>query len=201
FCEDRERLVEARIGLFHIDAEASEFIVAIALADPEIEPSTRQQVQGRGLLGQQYRVVPRQHQDGGAEPQCRGARAEPGQEIEARRHLPETGEMVLDDKGRVKSERLGLDIVLDPLAKSLAAVGQLRPRGRSPRLRAAEQSKPHPFLLRSTQCQTRRSSRCSTPSPPLGAERAGVRWGIPERLPISPPHPPSASRRAPPSPP
>src|SRR6476646_4121667 len=87
--------------------------------------------------------MPRQNQNRRPEPQCRGARAEPGQEIEARRHLPETGEMVFDDKRRVKSERLGLDIVLDPLAKSLAAVGQLRTRGRPPRLGAAEQSKPH----------------------------------------------------------
>jgi len=35
-----------------------------------------------------------------------------------------------------------------------------------------------------------RSCRCSTPSPPLGAERIGVRWGIPERrpTPTSPSH-------------
>ncbi len=48
------------------------------------------------------------------------------------------------------------------------------------------------------------SPRCGSkcpPSPPLGAERAGVRWGIPGRRPISPPHPPNPAGWAPPSPP
>ena len=35
------------------------------------------------------------------------------------------------------------------------------------------------------------------PSPPLGAERAGVRWGTPERVPTSPPHPPIADAMGP----
>src|SRR5215472_18070851 len=105
----------------HIDAEAGEFVVAVAFADAEIEPSARQQIERRGLFCEQDRVMPGQHEHGRAEPQRRGARAEPGQEIEARRHLPKAGEMVLDDKGRVKAERLGLDIVVDPLAKALAA--------------------------------------------------------------------------------
>src|SRR5439155_3524911 len=56
--------------------------------------------------------------------------------------------MVLDDKGAVKAERLGLDIVRDPLAETLAAVGQFRAGDRPPRLGAAEKSKPH-FFLRS----------------------------------------------------
>jgi hypothetical protein len=58
--------------------------------------------------------------------------------IEARRDLAEPGEMVLNDKRAVKAERLGLDIVLDPLAEALAAVGQLGARIGPPRLRAAE---------------------------------------------------------------
>src|SRR5712692_8221599 len=54
--------------------------------------------------------------------------------------------MVLDDKGAVKPERLGLDIVLDPLAEALAAIRQLGFRIGPPRLRAAEKSKPHRCL-------------------------------------------------------
>src|SRR5207237_10287814 len=109
----------------------------------EIEPAAGQQVEGRGLLGEQDRVVPRQYQYGGAEAQGRGARAEPGQQVEAGRDLAEPGEMVLDDKGRVKAERLGLDIVRDPVAEALAAVG-IRRQGIGPaRLRAAKKSKPH----------------------------------------------------------
>jgi protein ImuB len=37
-----------------------------------------------------------------------------------------------------------------------------------------------------------RKNAASTPSPPPGAERVGVRWGIPQRSPTSPPHPTAA---------
>ena len=53
-----------------------ELVAAIALADAEIEPPVRQQIEGRGLLGDQDRVVPRQHDDRGAEPDALGARRE-----------------------------------------------------------------------------------------------------------------------------
>src|SRR5437763_1278446 len=66
--DDVEAFVEPRVGLVHIDAEAGEFIVAVALADAEIEPAAGQEIEGRGLLGEQYRVVPRQNDDGSAEP-------------------------------------------------------------------------------------------------------------------------------------
>ena len=141
--DDRHRLVEAFVGLLHRHRKPGELVVAIALADAEIEPPAGQQVESRRLLGQQHRVVPRQHQDGGAEPQGRGARTEPGQQVEAGGDLAEPGEMMLDDKGRVIAERLGLDIVLDPLAEALAAVGELRAGLRPLSLGAAEQSKPH----------------------------------------------------------
>src|SRR5437868_6376524 len=39
--------------------------------------------------------------------------------------------------------------------------------------------------------------RSAAPSPPPGAERVGVRWGIPERSPIGPPHPPVAGATGP----
>jgi drug/metabolite transporter (DMT)-like permease len=39
--------------------------------------------------------------------------------------------------------------------------------------------------------------RSASPSPPPGAERAGVRWGIPEQAPIRPPHPPIADAMGP----
>jgi hypothetical protein len=67
-------LLETRFGLLHRDAEALELVVAITLADAEIEAPAGQQVERRRLLGEQHRVVPRQHQHGGAEPQRRGAR-------------------------------------------------------------------------------------------------------------------------------
>src|SRR6516164_5149268 len=53
FGDDLDGLLEARLGLLQGYAEPGEFIVAIALADPEIEPAARQQIEGRGLLGKQ----------------------------------------------------------------------------------------------------------------------------------------------------
>src|SRR5205823_12107058 len=117
-----EAFGKARIRLVHIDAEAGELVVAVALADAEIEPAAGQEVEGRGLLGQKDRIMPGQHNDGGAEPQRRRAGAKPGQEVQRRRNLAVSGEMVLDYKGAAKAERLGLDIVFDEVAEAFAAV-------------------------------------------------------------------------------
>src|SRR6266852_2087900 len=73
------------------------------------------------------------------------AGAEPGQEVEARRDLAKPGEVVLDEKGAVVAERLGLDIVLDELAETLAAVDL---GAAAPGLRTAKKSKPHRLLLK-----------------------------------------------------
>jgi len=69
-----DRLVEPRGRLVLRDAEAGKLVRAVALADAEIEAAVRQQVEGRGLLGDQHRVMPRQHDDRGAEPDALGAR-------------------------------------------------------------------------------------------------------------------------------
>src|SRR5205807_4310369 len=81
-------------------------------------------------------------------PICR-AGAKPGQEVQRRRNLAVSGEMVLDYKGAAKAERLGLDIVFDEVAEAFAAVelGRLRGVG-APRRRAAEQTELHMSLSR-----------------------------------------------------
>ena len=121
-------------------AEASELVPAITFADAEIEPPARQQIEGRGLFRQQHRIVPGQDQYRRAEPQMPGAGAEPGQQIEAGRNLAKAGEMMLDEKCAVVAQRLGFDIIVDEVAKALAAVGI---GAGSPGLRAAEQSEFH----------------------------------------------------------
>ncbi len=96
--------------------------MAIAFADAEFEPAAGQEIDRRGLLGEQNRIVPRQHQNRGAEPQGLGFRRHPGQQRQARRDLAEAGEMMLDQEGRMIAERLGLDIVVDELLVALAGI-------------------------------------------------------------------------------
>src|SRR5262249_3153742 len=101
-----------------------------ALPDPKIEPAPGEKIERRGLFGQQHRVVPRQHHHRGAETEAGRARPEPGEEIQRRRDLTVSGEMVLDDERAVKAERLRLDVVVDEVANSLAAIefGATAPR-------------------------------------------------------------------------
>ena len=67
---------------------------------------------------------------------------------------------------------------------------------------AVEAARQFPFAIgRDEQHRAHEISPPLTPSPPLGAERVGVRWGIPGRSPAGPPHAPIASQWAPPSPP
>jgi hypothetical protein len=98
-----------------------ELVVLIALADAEIEPTP----------GGRSRVTGCSANSTGL---CRGStmtavasrkqrvRAKPGQQVERRRDLAIAGTVMLDDKGAVKAERLGVDDILDEIAKSLTAV-------------------------------------------------------------------------------
>jgi hypothetical protein len=52
FGDDVHRLLKARLGLFQRDAEAGEFVVPVAFADPEIKPAAGQKVKRRCLLSQ-----------------------------------------------------------------------------------------------------------------------------------------------------
>jgi hypothetical protein len=66
---------------------------------------------------------------------------EPGQQIDRGRDLAVTGEVMLDDKGAVKAERLCLDVVIDEVAEALAAV---EVGATAPRRRTAEETELHP---------------------------------------------------------
>src|SRR5215831_4676 len=142
--QDFEALLEPRVGFLHRHAEARELVVAIALADSEIEPTPGQEIERRGLFRQQHRVVPWQHHDSGAETQPARARANPGQEIERGRHLTVAREVVLHDERTVKAQRLRLDVVVDEITKSLAAIEF---RTAAPRRRTAEQAESHVVVL------------------------------------------------------
>ena len=136
--------VEARIRLLHGDAESGEFVVPVSLADAEIDPATREQVEGSDLLGQQHGIMPGQHQHRGAEAQRRGACPNPGQQVQARRHLAKASEMVLDQECTDIAECLGLNIALNEFPEASAAVDI---RATPLCLCTAEKSKPHSLLL------------------------------------------------------
>ena len=152
--DDVDRFLEPRFGLLHRDAEADELVVAVALADAEIQPSAGQQVHRRRLLRQQHGVVPRQHDHRRAEAKRARAGADPGQQVERGGDLAEAGEMMLDDERALIAQRLGLDDVLDVVLK---AGGAVHVRAAALRLGRAEQSELH---------------RCSPPPD----SRSGIAW-------------------------
>jgi DNA-binding transcriptional LysR family regulator len=135
--QDRQRFGKASVGFSRGNAKSFELRVAVAFADPEMEPPAREHIEGRRLFGQQHRVVPRQDQHSCAHPQTRRPRRDPIQEVQGRRHLRPAGEVVLYEKAAVVAESLRLDIVLDVIIKPGSACG----------FSAAEQSKNHQLLL------------------------------------------------------
>ncbi len=138
--DDVDRFLEARLRLLHRNAEADELVVPVALADAEIQPAARQQIDRRRLFGQQHRIVPGQHDHRGAKPQRARARADPGEQVQRRGDLAEAGEMMLDDEGALIAERLGLDDVFDVV---LEAGGAVDVGAAALRLRRAKESELH----------------------------------------------------------
>ena len=84
--------------------------------------------------------MPGQYDHRCTQTQCRGAGAEPSQEIQCRRDLAETGKMVFDNEGAMKTQGLGFDVVFDEVAK---AFGTIEFAAAATRRRAAEQTEPH----------------------------------------------------------
>src|SRR5260370_2244343 len=137
---DFQGFVEALCGLLHGHAEAGELPVAIAHADPEIEPALRQQIERGGLLGQQHGIVPGQDDHRRAHPKGLRARGDECEETQRRRDLAEPGEVVLDEERAAAAERLRFDVVVDELPEPHAAI---HVGAASLRLRAAQESESH----------------------------------------------------------
>src|SRR5690606_25382622 len=123
------------------NGKAAELVVAVALADAEVEPAVGEEVERRRLLREQHRVVPGQDDDGGAEPKAAGARGKVGEQVERRRDLGPAAEVMLDDEARAVAERVRLDAEFHVIVKSLA---HRAARARCGCLGAAEQSEAHP---------------------------------------------------------
>ena len=176
----RNGLLEARLGLVRRDLKALELAVAVALADAEIEAAAGDQIERRRLLGEQHRIVPRQHDHRRAKPQRFGAHGGRHQQHQGRRHLVPAGEMMLDQKARLKAERLGLDIEIEIVAKTLAALrGQIVAVG----LRRTEQTEFHDmyFLVRAKTAEYREMPPARHARACGRARRSGARSGTPCR--------------------
>ena len=144
FGDDVERFVEARLRFLGRNAESGELGVAVALADAEIEPAVRQQIERGRLFRKDHGVVPRQHHHGRAEPQRSRARRKPRQKRQRRRNLVPAGKVMLHEEGAVEAEGLGLDVELNEVVEALAHGGA----GRAARLSPAEDAEPHQGAFR-----------------------------------------------------
>ena len=138
--DDLDRLVETLGRLLLRDAEAGKFIRPVALADAEIEPAVRQEIQGRGLFGDQHRVVPRQHHNRGAETDLLGPRGEIAEQVQRGGDLAKAGEMVLDQEHAGEAELFRSDDVPDKFVIAVAVAGRAAAGAG-----AAEQSELHAF--------------------------------------------------------
>ena len=129
--EKRERVSQARVMTSIAssnrasasaggDLETGELAVPVALADAEIEPSARYEIERPRLLGQQHRVVPGQHDYRGAEPQRGGAHGKATEQHHRGGDLVPAGEVMFDQEARVEAERLGLDVEVEIVAEPLA---------------------------------------------------------------------------------
>ena len=132
--------LETRFGLFGRDLKSLELAVAVAFADAEIEPALRKEIERCRFFGEQHRIVPRRHDDCRAEPKRLRAHGQRGEQHQGRRDLIPAAEMVLNREARVKAERLGLDIEIEEVEKTLAG---FRAKSGPIRLRRTEQTETH----------------------------------------------------------
>jgi hypothetical protein len=124
---DFEGFLETRFGFFGRDLKSFELAVAISLADAEIEPALREKIERCRFLGEQHRVVPRRHDDGRTETKRLRAHGQSGEQHQCRGNLIPATEMVFNRETRMKAERLGFDIEIEKLKKTLARFpGQIR---------------------------------------------------------------------------
>ena len=105
--DDLRRLDKARPRLAHRNAEAFVLDARRAAAEAEHTAPAAEYVEQRDLFGDAHGVVPRQHDDRGAERDALGAAGVIRQQLGRRRRHRIAGEMVLKREDRVEAQRLG----------------------------------------------------------------------------------------------
>ncbi len=107
---------------------------------PKSSRPAEQKIERRRLLGEQHRIVPRQHDDGRTETKRLRAHGQSGEQHQGRGNLIPAAEMVFNRKARVKAERLGLDIKIEEIKKALTG---FRTKSRQICLWRTEQTETH----------------------------------------------------------
>ena len=116
---DLDQLFRPRPALLPRDAERAKLVAPVAEAEAELQPSSAQLVDERGVLGEADRVVEGCEQDRGAEPDRRRLRGDRGQKREDRREISLVGHVVLRDLHRLEAGGLGPDDLSECLAVQL----------------------------------------------------------------------------------
>ena len=112
-------------ALLNVHAESLELAALVAAADAEVEPAVAEDVQHRCLLGGDYGVVERQHDDGCADSHALGAGGDvSGEGVDAGQKAM-AGEVVLAEPDLVEAKPFSEFDLLDRLVERLA----LRPVG------------------------------------------------------------------------
>src|SRR5262245_54842262 len=159
--QERHCLLKALGCLLDRDAKARELRLPVTLAHAEVESPLRQEIERGDLLGEQDRIVPRQHHNGASKAYSSRTPCKVAQEIERSRKLPDAGKVVLDYEHAVVAKILGIEHVIDVIAVAQAVSGRPIARG----LGSAEQSKLHGITLLAkdltSTCQFSRLGRVS----------------------------------------
>ena len=104
--DDADGLLEPGLALVTVDAVAGVLVAGGAPAEAGVEPSTAEQVEGGGVLGEPHRMVERRDDDRSAQPQGGGAGGDVGEQQQGRRAKAVAGEVVLGQPAAVETQLL-----------------------------------------------------------------------------------------------
>ena len=117
--DDVDRLLPAHAAGRQLQTEALELVVLVAAPEPDVDPAAGQQIQRGDLLGDDQRMVERDHDDGGAHPQPRRLGRDVRRELHGAREIAIRGEVMLGQPDVAEAERLGGLGDLDPAREDL----------------------------------------------------------------------------------
>ena len=145
--DDFKNFREARAAFVHVDAIGVVFHFRGAASDAEMQRSSREAVEHGDFLGEAQRVIPGQHQHGGAERQAGESGGDVRhQEKRARRRII-VAEMMFQQPGGVVAEaRAERAVVQEILVKLLVGLGAVS-RGRGLKSEADIAHHLAPFVL------------------------------------------------------